>query len=252
MIVNSRLSLFLLVPLLWMPQISAGQNPSAAHPGDRIHLDVVVTPKSGPPVSGLQQQDFTILDNEVPQTISSFEAADGRQTPIEVVLLIDVVNTGSENVDMLREGINRFLRADEGRLAYPTMLAILKNTEIQFQEDFSQDGNAISTALDQRAIALPNIGRTTDSYGAAARFQISLQGLRRLVARESGKPGRKLILWFSPGLPVLSGSQRMDNAKQEQQVFGELIDISTQLREFQITLYTVDPSGTSDIGPPRL
>lgn len=101
---------------------------------------------------------------------------------------------------MLREGINRFLRADEGRLAYPTMLAILTNTEIQFQEDFSQDGNAISTALDQRATALRNISRTTDSYGAAARFQIALQGLRRLVARESGRPGRKLIVWFSPGL----------------------------------------------------
>jgi hypothetical protein len=135
---------------------------------------------------------------------SSFKAADRRQAPIEVVLLIDIGNTGSENVDMLREGINRFLRADEGRLA------------------------------DQRTTALRNISRTTDSYGAAARFQIALQGLRRLVARESGRPGRKLIVWFSPGLPVLTGSQRLDNAKQEQQVFGDIVDISAGLREFHI------------------
>ena len=249
MFINSRLNLFLLVLLLCSPQVSARRNNSASQlPDGEIHLDVVVSPKSGPPVSGLQQQDFTILDNEAPQTIRSFEAVNGEQTPTGIVLLIDVVNTSSEKVDMLLEGINRFLRADEGRLAYPTMLAILTNTEIQFQEDFSQDGNAISTALDQRAIALRNIARTTDSYGAAVRFQISLQGLRRLVAREGGRSGRKLILWFSPGLPVLTGSQRMDNAKQEQQVFGDVVDISTQLRESHITLYTVDPLGTSDIG----
>ena len=47
---------------------------------------------------------------------------------------------------------------------------------------------------------------------------------------------------------MLSGSQHMDNAKQEQQVFGDVVDISTQLREFHITLYTVDPLGTSGIG----
>ena len=76
---NSRLNLFLLMPLLCTPQISARQNHSAARPGDRIYLDVVVSPTSGPPVSGLGQQDFTVLDHNVPQTITSFQAVDGRQ-----------------------------------------------------------------------------------------------------------------------------------------------------------------------------
>jgi hypothetical protein len=79
MFFNSRLYFFLLIPLLCTPQISTRQNHSAAHPGDRIYLDVVVSTTSGPPVSDLQQQDFTILDNNVPQTITSFEA--GRQIP---------------------------------------------------------------------------------------------------------------------------------------------------------------------------
>jgi hypothetical protein len=44
-----------------------------------ICLDVVVTPKSGPPVSSLQQQDFIVLDNKVPQTITpSAPSARGR------------------------------------------------------------------------------------------------------------------------------------------------------------------------------
>ena len=131
MFISSHLDFFLVVTLLCAPQVLARQYQAPTSPGEgKIHLAVVVTPKSEPPVSGLQQQDFTILDNESPQTISSFEAVNGRQAPVEVILLIDVVNTGSENVDMVREGINRFLKADEGRLAYPTMLAILTNTEI--------------------------------------------------------------------------------------------------------------------------
>jgi VWFA-related protein len=248
MSVNSRLYFFLLVPLLCTPQLPARQNNPPAQPGDiRINLDVVVIPKSGPPVGGLQQEDFTILDNNVPQTITSFEAIDGRQAPIEMVLVLDAVNADSEDVAVEREGINRFLEADGGRLAYPTMVVILTDTEIKFAEDFSRDGTAISTALNQRTIGLRNIGRSTGSYGEVARFQISLQGMRQLVEHESGRPGRKIILWVSPGWPVLSGPQHMLDAKQEQQVFGDIVDISTQLREAQITFYTVDPLGTTDI-----
>ena len=44
MFINSRLDLLLLVPLLCTPQISTRQNHSVAHPGDRIYLDVVVSP----------------------------------------------------------------------------------------------------------------------------------------------------------------------------------------------------------------
>jgi len=50
---------------------------------DRIYLDVVVTPKSGEPVSGLQQQDFTVMDNKAPVAISSFRAVEGAQAQEE-------------------------------------------------------------------------------------------------------------------------------------------------------------------------
>ncbi len=46
-------------------------------------------------MKGLQQSDFTILDNDVPQTITSFEAVDGRRARIEVILVLDAVNIGS-------------------------------------------------------------------------------------------------------------------------------------------------------------
>ena len=244
MFVNSRLGLFLLVPLICTPLIPAWQNQSAAHPGDRIYLDVVVSPRSGPLVSGLQKEDFTILDNNVPQTITSFEAIDGQRGRVEVVLVLDAVNVDSREVAVEREEIKRFLKADRGRLAYPTMVAVLTDKGLQFQEDFTQDGTALSRALDHNAIPLRSIDRDADHGGAANRFEIAFQGFAQLLARERERLGRKLILWVSPGWPPLLGLENTRDAGLREHVFGNLVEISTQLREGQITVYSVDPSAT--------
>ena len=93
-------------------------------------MDVVVTPKSGPPVADLQQQDFTILDNKVPQPITSFEVVTGREAPIKVVLVIDAVNTGATSIAFERGEVTRFLRAEGGHLAYPVALAVFTDKGI--------------------------------------------------------------------------------------------------------------------------
>jgi VWFA-related protein len=246
LLINSRLDLFLLVSLLCTPQVSARQNHSAVHPGDRIYLDVVVSPASGPPVSGLLQQDFTILDNTVPQPITSFEAVDGRLVPMEVVLLIDAVNIDFREVAVAREGINKFLKRDGGRLAQPTAFAILTDKGIHFDEEFSKDGNALSTALERYTIPLRSINDTTDR-AAGERSQSTLLGLSQLVTREGPRPGRKIVVWVAPAGLLIFGPKDMLNLKLERQVFGNIVDTSTQLREARITLYSVDPSGIADV-----
>jgi VWFA-related protein len=215
-----------------------------------INLDVVVTPKSGPPVSGLQQQDFTILDNKVPQTITSFRAVRGREAPIEVVLVVDDVNTGITNIAYERSEIDKFLRADGGQLANPMALAFLTDDGIKVQNDFSNDGNALSTALDQYGLGLHSIHRSGGIYSAIERFEISTKALLQLATREAGRPGRKIILWVSPGWPILSGpgvEEQMD-AKQEQRIFSDVVQVSTLLRQGRITLYSIDPLGSADFG----
>ena len=67
--------LFRFAALLCAPAASAQQQKP-------LTLDVVVTAKSGLPVSDLQRQDFTLLDNKVPQTITSFQAVDGSGLPL--------------------------------------------------------------------------------------------------------------------------------------------------------------------------
>jgi VWFA-related protein len=250
MLINSRLGLFLLVLLLCTPQISARQYHAPTFPGDgKIHLDVVVTPKSDPAVSGLQQQDFSILDNGVPQTIISFEAVGGRLAPIEVVLVIDAVNIGAREAATVHEEINRFLKTDGGHLDYPTAVAILTVNGLQFQEEFSKDGNAASATLGDHTIPIRGTGRDADRGGAADRVQISFQGFADLLGRERERPGRKLILCVSPGWPPLFGLENTRDASRQEQVFGNIVEISTQLLEGQITVYSVDPSALGDVDP---
>jgi hypothetical protein len=137
MFINARLCFFLLVCMFYATTGSA-QDLSPTTPADNgmINLDVVVTPKSGPPVGDLQQQDFTILDNKVPQTIASFRAVRGKEAPIEVVLVVDDVNTGITNIAYERSEIGKFLRADGGQLANPIALAFLTDDGIKVQDDF--------------------------------------------------------------------------------------------------------------------
>jgi VWFA-related protein len=249
MFINARVILLIFPFLLCSAAISARQKGPENQPGSgRIVLDVVVTPKNGQPVSGLQQQDFTVLDNKVPQPLASFQAVDGRKAQVEVILLVDAVNTSYQSVAFERGEIDKFLRADQGNLAHPTAFAVLTDSGIQTQEGFSSDGNALSASLDQYTVGLRNIRRDTGFYGAAERFQLSLKGLHDLAAREASHPGRKIIVWISPGWPLLSGANVELDTKQQQQLFEYVVSLSRQLQQAQITLYSVDPLGTADTG----
>ncbi len=96
MSIRTRIGFLCSHPLVCTAVFFAQQNtqPPASAPASRIDLDVVVTPKSGPAVAGLQQQDFTIFDNKAPQHITSFQARSGSQDPVHIILVIDAVNTG--------------------------------------------------------------------------------------------------------------------------------------------------------------
>ena len=162
--------LFFLPALLFAAAISAQQGPPNEPRASRISLAAVVARKSGPPVTGLQQQDFTVLDNKLPQMLTAFQAIDGRQAGVEVILVIDAVNTDFQRVAYERTEIDKFLRAEGGHLAYPTALAVLTDTGTQIQQDFSSDGNTLSTALDQYAVGLRSVqvARMPGFYGAVS------------------------------------------------------------------------------------
>ena len=104
---------------------AAGSNPE-------ITLDAVVTNKSGKQQSGLQQQDFTLLDNKTPQKILSFQAVEEpntpSHTPVEIVLVMDTVNAPPQTVSDERLQVQKYLRKNGGKLSHPTSVVIFSDS----------------------------------------------------------------------------------------------------------------------------
>ena len=132
-------------------------------------LDVVVTDKSGKPVSGLEQKDFTLLDNKQPQKILSFQTVEGgtatADPPVEVILLVDEVNTAFTSVATERNEIEKFLRRNGGALAQPVSMIFLSDSGTT-ETISSRDGNAVIADMNQKQFGLRTINRSQGIYGA--------------------------------------------------------------------------------------
>ena len=248
MSINRRFAFILLGSLLSTTCAFAQQTaaPAAQPPLGKITLDVVVTSKGGAPIPNLQRQDFTLLDNNTARPITAFRAIAQSQEPAEVVLVIDDVNTAYQTIAYARPQIEKFLRANDGRLPYPTTLAIVTDTGTKIQPNATTDGNALSAAFDQYKIGLKSLRRDTGIYGAEDRSELGLRALSSLMASESTRPGRKIILWVSPGWPLLSGPRIDLGSKQEQQIFSDIVALSNQFRTTRTTLYNINPLGASE------
>ena len=236
--------------LAQQPGSAAAEAATSADPSDRnLTLDVVVSDRTGKAVPGLQAQDFVVLDNKKPQKVVSFQASGGAKTePVEIILVVDEVNTSFTNVTYARDEIKKFLLRNGGNLAHPVTLAFFSDGGSQILNDSSRDGNALQASFDQHETALRSIRRSTGFYGAEERFQLSVNMLNSLTAREAQTPGRKIVIWVSPGWPLLSGPNVQLTNKDAKSLFSSIVAASTGLRHARITLYSVDPLGVADSG----
>jgi VWFA-related protein len=212
-----------------------------------LDLDVVVSGHDGKPIAGLQQQDFSVYLDKEPQPITAFHAvaATSSTVPVQTILLVDTVNTRFSNVAYERQEIDRFLKQNEGKLSQPITLVILSDTSTQITQP-SQDGNQLAGVLDKAATGIREVRHNTGFYGWTEQFQISASALQRLAAFEQTRPGRKLLIWISPGWPLLSGPEVELSNKDQQNLFNTLVVLSTSLRKARVTLSSVDPLGTQD------
>ncbi len=215
-------------------------------------LDVLVTDKAGKPVSGLQKQDFTLLDNKKTQKIEGFRAVQGVKSndPVEVIVLIDSVNTAFTKVAFARDQIDKFLRRDNGELARPVSMAYLNESGLTFGNPPTRDGNAVATEVDQKLLGLRTFARREGIYAADELLTLSLNAVQQLIQHETQTPGRKLVIWISPGWPLLSGPgiDLQMTAKQKQEIFNSVVSFSEGLERARITLNDVDPLGMTDAG----
>ena len=244
---NPKPRLFLLAFCVFLPLQAQQSAPIKAQAAATIALDVVVAPKSGgPAMNGLQQQEFTVLDDKVPAPINSFKAVDGRQARTNFILVIDAVNTSYQQIGYERTEIDKFLHSDGGNLAHPVRLAVITDTGSRFLGGFSTDGNAIATALDHDEIGLRDINRSAGFYGATDRLGISIRAIGAVIASAAPASVRTMIVWMSPGWPILSGPNVTLDNKQQDMIFSSAVGLSTQMRESRVTLYSLNPLGVNE------
>ena len=217
------------------------QRPPVDH---RLHLDVVVTNKAGLPVADLSQADFTVLDNDRPQTIDSFQPVSGNNRApdpgVQVTFVLDAVNNSTERVSYARVQLDKFLREDDGRLSWPTSVILLTDTATRIGPVPTRDGNTLAIMLESNPTGVRALGRSA----ADDRADISLRTLERIVEYEGHQPGRKMVIWLSSGWPLLRGAYL--TATNERGIFGNVVDLTDDLEKARITLDTVDPLGMAD------
>ena len=241
-----------IVPPAQAPAASQAPVSGTSSGNHSIWLDVVVSDKAGNAIAGLGEQDFTLLDDKQPRKITSFQATDGTNRAadpaLQVIFLVDAVNTGIQSVGYERLQLEKFLRQDGGRLSLPTSLVLFTDTATRVQPTPTRDGNLLASSLDDNQTALRALGRSAGFYGAAERLDLSLRALDGVARNAANQPGRKMLIWLSPGWPILSGPNVDLTEKNEQWLFRTITTLSQELREARITLYSIDPLGMGDAG----
>jgi VWFA-related protein len=239
-----------------VPSVPSDQS-AQTQANHRIVLDVTVVDRSGHPVTDLQQQNFTILDNKVSTTITGFQAitpsssgtaAPHPEPPGQIIFLVDEVNTTFSQTTRARDQLVQFLRQAHGPLAQPASIALLSDEGIRLQGQPTSDANTLISVIDANNHALRTVTRSAGFYGATERLQLSLRALSLLATQETKVPGHKTVIWLSPGWPLLSGPGVDLTPATEANLFHSLVDVSAQLQEARITLNSVDPLGTDDSG----
>jgi len=164
------LALFALATVPGMAQSSAPESvPNLRITSHAVLLDVVVTDKSGNPVSGLKQEAFSVLEQGKPQAISFFEEHTGPEAsvgeipqlppnvfsnfspmgrpPAVNILLLDSLNTQPGNqMEIHRQALNFLKTLKPGsRMAIFTM-----SMGLQFVQGFTDDPALLVAALDSK------------------------------------------------------------------------------------------------------
>ncbi len=152
-----------------------------------------------------------------------------------------------QNLEYARLQVQKYLKANDSHLGHPTQLAVLTDTGLRMVgTGFTTDGTALSQMLDKEVIGLRSITRASRYWGAAERLQISIEGMRQLALTQMKAPGRKMAVWISPGWPLLTGPQVELGAKQQEEIFANVVGMNTLLQQARLTVYAIDPLGQNE------
>ena len=229
-----------------------------------VVLDITVTDKQGRLVNALTRDDFTVLEDKVPQPVRSFESpvahampGSAHGQPVSLVhsaadlpkigaspvtiLVLDELNTRFEDMSYGRNQLIKYLQAQGPVLAQPTALLYATNTRFVQLRDYTQDRDVLLNDVKKHMPEYPSKLMTgTQGAGAVERMAQTLSSLEQLSQASEGTPGRKNVIWVGVGFPSsdLVGLDPTTAATIESAVRR----CTDMLLAARITLYTINPT----------
>jgi VWFA-related protein len=152
---------------------------------DLVNLNVsIISRKASRAPIQLEQKDFRIIENEVPQEISFFASG---EAPFDLVLLLDLSGSTSDKIGLIRKSARRFV--DAARPA--DRIAILTfATEIQSVSKLTSDHDALRKSVD--LIEKPSGGT---NFWDALRFV-----LEHIVSQSRAENRRSAVVVMTDGI----------------------------------------------------
>src|SRR5688572_15785355 len=144
---------------------------------DVVQVTAVVTDR-GRFVSGLQQGQFKLLEDGVPQTIGHFSS---EGSPLDIVVAIDVSESMTLAMPQLKNSVKKFLNA-LGPKDQVTLAAFNDNM-------FTLTKRETNAQQRTRAVDL------LSAWGGTALYDVIIRGVQQL----SKQPGRRVLVVFSDG-----------------------------------------------------
>lgn len=227
------------------PPIPAA-TPTTVQPDTVVHLNVDVDTKAGEPIPGLVQSDFTLLDNNSTPKGVNFKAIAPGKGQLEVIILMDAVNSPFQTVAYEQQELEKFLKTKGATLPHPTTVAYVTDKGAQIQKGFTTNGVELEASLEKIATGLRFLTHTAGYWGDTEQYTMSIEALQQVAGYCGQLPGRKLVIWVSPGWPLLSGVRTELDGKQEADVFRDIVAFSTALRRANVTLDNVNPRGVGE------
>jgi VWFA-related protein len=226
-----------------------------------VTLDVVVNDKNGQPVRGLKRDDFTVYEDNVAQSLVSFEALEPKQPtgrgPVEIrstaeldrlepdapvtIVVLDEVTTKFEDQYFARYSLEKYLGKQGAILDQPLMLMARSLDHSQVLHDYTTSKKEILDALNRHLAG--NDWRANNSSWSEEQILAEFVSLIEIAKATQGHPGHKNLIWVGRGFPAVA---RDDAAPGKEDPLGNAIAQCTNLlRDARVTLYLIDPAGVA-------
>ena len=209
-----------------------------------VVVDVVATDHQGQPISGLEAQDFTVLEDSRPQKISGFSFQNPGATVTQVslrlppnvvsntpqhtanslnIILLDTLNGDFSGHAAAQDALIKYL--DSAQLTQPLAIFAMED-KLRLLHDFTTDNQALKSVVqkfkppvrtnsaesfESRSSPFVNKG---DFHTDDRNIEATLTQLHALARTLAGYPGRKKVIWLSESFPlVLTPEVAIKNGK---------------------------------------